>query len=238
MSDTSTPLGSLFETQRTLIDRSIETQEKLNRQGLDLTKQAVTPVVGIAPGDEDDAERRVEDAFDQIEETQADLFADLQEAAERGVDTSEEVTEWSVEFVEKLREAAQDVESDVEDAAEEIDAELEETADDVEVELEETADEIETDVEETAESAAETAEQAAQDAADTVEDVADDGTADASANVVDVDGIGKTYAARLEDAGVETPGDLATTSAADVAEAAGVSEERASEWIQQAQDRA
>lgn len=227
MSDTSTPLGSLFETQRTLIDRSIETQEKLNRQGLDLTKRAVTPMVGVAPGDEGDAERRLDDVFEQLEDTQADLFADLQEAAERGVDTSEDVTEWSVEFVEAIREAAQNVESDVE-------AEIEE----IEADVEETADEIEGTVEDAAEAAADTAQDAAQDAADTVDDVAEKGGGEEAATVVDVQGIGKTYAARLEDADIETPGDLATTSAAEVAEAAGVSEERASEWIQQAQDRA
>lgn len=219
MSDTSTPLGSLFETQRTLIDRSIETQEKLNKQGLDLTRQAVTPLVGVAPGDGEDAEKRLDEAFEQLEDTQADLFADLQEAAERGVDTSEEVTEWSVEFVESLREAADRVEDDVEDAAEDI-------------------EEVAEDIEEAAEEAAEDVEEAAEDAADAVEDAASEATEEASATVADVKGIGKTYAARLTDAGVETPGDLATTSAAEVAEAAGVSEDRASEWIQQAQNRA
>jgi len=234
MSDTSTPLGSLFESQRTLIDRSIDTQEKLDKQGLDLTKQAVTPLVGVAAGVEDDAEARLDDVFEQLEDTQADLFADLQEAAERGVDTSEEVTERSVEFVEKLRDAARDVEADAEDTAEAIDVDIEDAAEDVT----DAAEDVAKDLGDGVEAATSDVEDAAEDIEDDVEDAAEavEGTAhDETASGADVKGIGKTYAARLEAAGIETPGDLATTGAAEVAEAAGVSEDRASEWIQQAQ---
>jgi len=209
MSDTSSPLDSLFETQRNLIDRSIETQEKLNRQGLDLTRQAMSPLVGAAG---EDAEAQLEDAFDHLEDAQAELFEDLQEAAERGVDASEDVTGWSVDLFEEpfegLREASEAVETEVEAAADEtVDA----------------------------------AEPVADEATDAAEPVADE-TADAdeaeSAPVVDIDGIGKTYSARLEDAGISTRGDLATTSAEEVAAAAGVSEDRAGEWVQRAQEQA
>jgi predicted flap endonuclease-1-like 5' DNA nuclease/gas vesicle protein len=286
MSQTSTPLGSLFETQRTLIDRSIETQVTLNRQAVDLTRQAVTPLVGAAPGADDDAEERVWDAFEQIEDAQADLFADLQEAAERGVDTSEEVTGWSVEVVEGLRETAADLEDDVAETAEEVESELEDA----------TADAAET-----AEDAAESAEEAAAEFLDglddgidatteefeefygtlsselpafddtAVENLLEEGveslsdltsadvssvaeatdTTEATAqelidtavdregvNLADLEGIGATYADRLAAAGVRTQGDLARTSAEEVAETADVSEERAGEWVQQAQDRA
>jgi predicted flap endonuclease-1-like 5' DNA nuclease/gas vesicle protein len=286
MSQTSTPLGSLFETQRTLIDRSIETQVTLNRQAVDLTRQAVTPLVGAAPGADDDAEERVWDAFEQIEDAQADLFADLQEAAERGVDTSEEVTGWSVEVVEGLRETAADLEDDVAETAEEVESELEDA----------TADAADT-----AEDAAESAEEAAAEFLDGLDDgidatteefeelygmlaaelpafddtaaenLLDEGveslsdltSADASSvadatdtteataeelidtavdregvNLADLEGIGATYADRLAAAGVRTQGDLARTSAEEVAETADVSEERAGEWVQQAQDRA
>jgi polyhydroxyalkanoate synthase len=57
-------------------------------------------------------------------------------------------------------------------------------------------------------------------------------------NLADLEGIGATYADRLAAAGVRTQGDLARTSAEEVAETADVSEERAGEWVQQAQDRA
>jgi polyhydroxyalkanoate synthase len=46
-----------------------------------------------------------------------------------------------------------------------------------------------------------------------------------------VDGIGPTYAERLRDAGIETVADLADADAATVAEAAGVGEGRAREWL-------
>jgi hypothetical protein len=50
-----------------------------------------------------------------------------------------------------------------------------------------------------------------------------------------VSGIGPTYAERLRDAGYAKAPDLRTATAADVAEAAGVSESRADDWIQQVQ---
>ncbi|PSP44502.1 hypothetical protein BRC63_02550, partial [Halobacteriales archaeon QH_10_70_21] len=76
------------------------------------------------------------------------------------------------------------------------------------------------------------------DAAEAAADEPADADEAGSAPVVDIDGIGKTYSARLEDAGISTQGDLATMSAEEVAPAAGVSEDRAGEWIQRAQDRA
>ena len=297
MSQTSTPLGSLFETQRTLIDRSIETQVNLNRQGLDLTRQAVTPLVGVAPGADDRAEERVEDAFEQLDDAQADLLADLQEAAERGVDTSEEVTEWSVEVVEGLRETAADLEDDAAETAEEVERELEDAAEDAADTAEDAADRAEDAAEEAAESAEEAAAEfldglddgidatteefeefygtlsselpAFDDTAvenlleEGVESLSDLTSADASSvaeatdtteatarelidtavdregvNLADLEGIGATYADRLAAAGVRTQGDLARTSAEEVADTAGVSEERAGEWVQRAQDKA
>ena len=290
MSQTSTPLGSLFETQRTLIDRTVETQVTINRQGIDLTRQAVTPLVGVAPGADDDAEKRVEDAFEQLEDAQADLFADLQEAAERGVDTSEEVTEWSVEVVEGLRGSANEFEADVGETAEEVEIEVEDTAEDVA----ETAEELAEDAAESAEEAAAEFRDGLDDGIDAtieefeefygtlsselpafddtvvenlleegVESLSDLTSADVSSvaeatdtteatardlidtavdregvNLADLEGIGATYADRLAAAGVRTQGDLARTSAEEVAETAGVSEEQAGEWVQRAQDRA
>jgi len=109
MSSTSTPLGSLFETQRTLIDRSIETQEELNRRGLDLTRRAVEPLVDGVPGTGEDAEAQLEDAFDRLEDVQAELFEGLQDVAERGVDTSEDVTGWSADVLDDGVERLQEV---------------------------------------------------------------------------------------------------------------------------------
>ena len=61
--------------------------------------------------------------------------------------------------------------------------------------------------------------------------------AGSEADAVDVrsaiDGIGPTYAERLADAGIETVSDLAAAAPATVAEAAGVTERRAEEWLAQ-----
>jgi polyhydroxyalkanoate synthase len=61
---------------------------------------------------------------------------------------------------------------------------------------------------------------------------------EATRRLEDVDGIGDTYADRLQRAGIETEGELAQTSAERVAEIAQVSEDRAGQWITQAQGQA
>lgn len=50
----------------------------------------------------------------------------------------------------------------------------------------------------------------------------------------DLAGIGSTYASRLREAGIETPGDLARADPETVTEAADVSTDEAEEWIRQA----
>lgn len=54
--------------------------------------------------------------------------------------------------------------------------------------------------------------------------------------VGDISGIGPTYSERLAEIGVETVDDLAAEGAAEIAEAAEVSESRATDWISQAKD--
>ncbi|MFW5984490.1 MAG: HEAT repeat domain-containing protein [Halobacteria archaeon] len=58
-----------------------------------------------------------------------------------------------------------------------------------------------------------------------------------SDSLEDIDGIGPTYADRLEDAGIGTVADLADTDADVVAEAADTSVSRAEDWIEQAVER-
>ena len=73
-------------------------------------------------------------------------------------------------------------------------------------------------------------EEAAEAAVEETAEAASEETAD---DVETVDGIGPTYADRLRDAGIDTVADLASADAATVAEAAQVSESRASEWLDQ-----
>ena len=58
-----------------------------------------------------------------------------------------------------------------------------------------------------------------------------------STSVQEIDGIGPTYAERLEAAGIRTVADLAGSDAGTVAEAAEAGESRAADWIEQAQSR-
>jgi len=54
--------------------------------------------------------------------------------------------------------------------------------------------------------------------------------------VGEITGIGPTYSERLSEIGIETVADLAGADAAEVSEAAQVSESRAADWITQAED--
>lgn len=289
MSESSTAIGSLFDAQRTIIDQTFETQATINRQGLDLTRSAVKPVVGATVGSDGDAEAQVDDAFQRLEETQADLLEEAQYLAEQPVDGSERAAQWSADFferqVERLQGAAETEAEMVEDVAESAEETAEDAADATQDAVEETAeaaedaaesatdaaDEVVEDLQDDLESAAEEfdafedvdATAAEGLAAEDIESVADlasasvETVADAATTtqnraeawieaavehedvaLADLEGIGETYSERLTAAGVRTVDQLARTSAAEVAEIAEVDEDRAGEWIQQAQQEA
>ncbi len=60
---------------------------------------------------------------------------------------------------------------------------------------------------------------------------------DSEEPVDSINGIGPTYAERLEAAGIGTVEDLAATDAETVAEAAETAESRVTDWVEQAQNR-
>lgn len=67
--------------------------------------------------------------------------------------------------------------------------------------------------------------------------VSDEAAADApSPGVEEINGIGPTFAERLQAAGIETVADLAETDAASLAEAAETHESRVEDWLEQARD--
>jgi polyhydroxyalkanoate synthase len=117
-----------------------------------------------------------------------------------------EVSEW-------FHDRSDRVEADLDEAAE-----IEIGDDTVEAEEEPEAEQPPEEADEDVEAAAETDEPPAEAGAEGVETV---------------DGIGPTYADRLQAVGIETTADLAAADAADVAEAAQVSESRAGDWIDQ-----
>ena len=292
----SSTLDSLFRTPRTIIDQTIETQETINRQGLDLTRQAVKPLVGATPGADEDTEEQVDDVFDKLDDTQSDLLGEVQSMADRTVDGTEDAAEWGFDLLDRqvgrLQRAGEEAEEMTEEAID--------TAGDAAEDVAETAEDVAEETEDAAEDVADSAQQAADSATDVAEDVVDDfqdelddatdefdefddidGTAveglaregiesiedlagaqadevadaayttedtaeewiDAAVDhegvaLADLDGIGETYSDRLRAAGIRTVDQLARTSAEEVAETAEVDEDRAGEWIQQAQDAA
>jgi len=95
-------------------------------------------------------------------------------------------------------------------------------------EEDETAETVETDV-------AEIQQQAAESVAEATDTAADEGPeAESHEETVDViDGIGPTYAERLQAAGIETVADLAAYDAAEIADIAETTESRAQDWLDQ-----
>ena len=234
MSEPST-LGALFDTPRTLLDRTVETQTTINSRGLDLTRRAVKPVVGTALGSGGGAEERVDDAFESLDETQAQLLEEVQHVAERPIDTSEDAAEWGVEFVDVQVGRLQEAGEAAQDVTGEVARSTEETAGEVADAAEETAEGAAEVTQATIEDTADAAQAAADSANDVGEDVVEDLLAeiDEAADEVDaLDDLDESAAAGLAGAGVETVSDLATARVEAVADAAAVSRERAEAWIE------
>lgn len=277
MSESSSAIDTLFQTPRTLVDRTIETQESINRQGLDLTRSAVKPIVGVVPGDRD-AEEQVDDAFDSVDEQQSQFLEGVQSVADRTIDTSEDAAEWGYDLIDqqvgRLQRAGESAEETAEEALDSAEARTKETlgsaeetaedaldsagdvVDEFQTELDEAADEFDsfdalddTAIEGLVEDGVETISDLADAQAEAVADATEASTDQAEAwidaavdregvSLADLEGIGETYADRLASDGIRTVDQLARTSAAEVAASAEVGEERAAEWIQQAQDEA
>lgn len=291
MSESTSAIGSLFDAQRTIIDQAIETQEEINRQGLDLTRRAVKPLVDVAPAGRN-ATDRVDDAFDRLDETQSDVLGQIQRAAERPVDTSEDATEWGIDFVDRQVGRLQSAGETVEEVTGEVAESAEETVEETAEAAAETAEGVAEDADDAAQEAVETSEDvarvvddlrtefdAASDEYDVFEDVDEraaeglaatgietlselatarpetvaDATSTTQANaeewidaaaahegdaVSDLEGVGETYSDRLAATGIRTQDQLARTSAHEVAEIAEVSEDRAVDWVNRAQEQA
>lgn len=284
MSDSST-IGSLFDAQRTIIGQTFETQETINRQGLDLTRRAVGPLFGATMGTEED----VDETFARLDDTQAQMLEEAQHVAEQPVDASEELARWSVDFFDTQVGRFQSAGESAGDVAGEVAESAESTAEEAAETTEETAEEAADTAEDVADSTTDVAEDVVEDlqaeveaatdefdALEAVDETAVQGLAGedietltdlASAQVeavadaasttqaeaeewieaaveyedvalADLEGIGETYSDRLAASGIRTIDQLARTSAAEVADVAGVDEDRAGEWIQQAQAEA
>jgi transcription termination factor NusA len=277
----SSTFGSLFRTPRIIIDQTIETQEMINRQSLDLTRQAVKPLVGADAA----TEEQVDDVFDKLDDTQADLLGQVQSVADRTVDSTEEATEWGVDMLDRqvghmqrvgdeaeemteealdsagdAAESAADTAEDAAESAQEVAASATDVAEDAVDDLQDELDEATGEFDEFDEIDGTAAEGLVQDGIETLDDLASASTAEVAdaayttedtaeewieaavlyedVALADLEGIGETYSERLHAAGIRTVDQLARTSAEEVADIAGVDEDRAADWILQAQEAA
>lgn len=203
---------------------------------------------------------KVENAAEETLETTEETVEEVGETAEDTVDTAEDETEDMADDVEDM---ADDVEDEVDDVVSDPDETLDledaigtspdATRADVEdfrAELTGEFDDIEdrdigSFVEEEIETLSDLTEAATENVASALgvdderaDEVIDHAVDQEATAIEDIEGIGQTYSDRLAAADVRTASQLSRTSIEDVSEIAQVNEERASDWINQAQEEA
>lgn len=175
-----------------------------------------------------DDEDEEETTGDVIDEAESDAGGTASASASTTTDEDPQSLE---DVVEEDDDTATEADADATPAASEVD---EEDADEEEVDDEVGAaddepEAVEDDAEATADEAASTEDDSS---ADADEDVPE-GSTDP---VTEVSGIGPAYGERLENAGVETVGELAAADAAELSDATDVAQGRVQNWIEAAQE--
>lgn len=261
MSDVTSPVSAAFDFQRNAIEqtreafkRSVETQQSFGESLVDLgpAKQANEHTYELARATVDiyfDALQAaipgqqaamapyrdaVEEQIETLEATHVEAIetfeANVREGGNASEELFEEITENLDEQFEQVLKAHENVEDqtvgmldgDFEELRDELEAQREQFAEDLEARLEQFAERTEAQIEGLGER---------------IEDV-NEKLEDTGGSLEDIDGLGPTYADRIRAEGIESLVTLAQTEAEVVAEAADVSEQRASEWIEAAQSRA
>ena len=237
-----TPFQSMFEVQRIaveagqqMLDQSasaqqnaadgvlagLRAQEASQRWAAEVSRfavknylDAIGTMMTDGNGNLEDVKRTVDEWFDEFEEVHEEAF----DAIESNLDSYDE---FSKKYVEAQRRVEGETVRSAERAAREtVDA------------VEETAIEVTEGTSDAMAEAAETSERATQSNLHAAEDVAETATGVGLARRIH--GIGEVHAESLAEASIESLEDLAEAQADAVAEAAGVSEERAREWINRA----
>jgi len=249
-------------TQRnadTMALTGLKGQESLQRQQLELAQAAthgyLSATAAFLPSDDaPEAHRNVDEAFGQLKQTHAEFYDALERELERDVDSA---TELSEEFVDALDEQTdqflemtQSVEDQTVQNVDELSSQLRdqlERTQELQDQLEDQLERQTGDVEELLERQSEQIEQFQQQ----LEEQAEDGTrqipvqgkdephtkieTDPEHTLEDIDGIDADVREQLSDAGISTVDDLTRAGPDAVAEAVDVSEDRAEEWIEQAE---
>lgn len=226
------------ETAENVADQTFDTAQVT----MDATQEVTEETVDALEDAAEDATDAAADAADEAADTTERAADEITDSASDAADDAEDDLERTVGSVEETVESAADqFDTEVERFRAELDSEFdglgETYADRIVDSGIESLDDL---AEATAEDVAEAA-QTSETQAQTWIDRADERRTereDATERLADLEGIGQTYAERLQAAGIETEGELAQTSVEEVAEIAEVGEDRASEWINQAQNEA
>jgi len=238
---------------RSTIDDQVEVNAKQTQkllteqydQGVDLLKQMIHAQFDALESamDRDGADIRstVDEQFEEFERTQDRTWAEFEAAV---VESVEELTDQQQTVLTESIESILEAHKETEQQALEGVRRAEETAGTVQQSAESAMQTSQKQGEAMLETGQAQTQGLAGDAADatvsettTAIESAAEGKADEH-TLQHIDGVGQTYAKRLAEAGIETVEDLATTDTEAVADAAAISEDRASDWIQAAQSQA
>ncbi|MGQ3411388.1 helix-hairpin-helix domain-containing protein [Natrinema sp. LN54] len=280
MSQSESPIRAMFDVQRTAVkqsqqlfkqgmatQRNVDTmaltglkgQESLQRQQLELAQAAthgyLSATAAMLPSDDDpEAHRTIDETFEQLKTTHAEVYEALERELERGVDSADEL---SGEFVDtldeqtaQLLEITEAVEDQTVQNVDELSGQLREQLDQTQELQDQLEDQLERqtgDVEELLERQAEQVERFQQQLEEQAEAVTQEipvqGTdephtkieTDPEHTLESVEGIDADTRDQLSEAGIATIDDLTRAGPEAVAEAADISEEQAEDWIEQAE---
>lgn len=261
MSETASPVSVIFDLQRTTIEqareavkRGIETQQEFgeavvdfasakqaNERSYEAARTAVDvyfdATISTMPGQQDrldDFRATVDEQLDTLEANQIEAIETFEANVQDGSELVDELFEDFIAALDEQFEAILDAHTDVEDQTVEafdgFEGNLEELQAEFEAQFEqfdEQVAELQQQVEDVNGAIAEMTEQQAEVQVEAVGESIDT-----------INGLGSTYADRLQEQGIESIEALAKATVDTVAEAAEVSHEQAEEWIEAAQSPA
>ena len=260
-------VDDVFDDIESTQDDVFDNVQDLAVRGVDGSEDLADSYFGVLGASFDAQESTTEQLEQATEETIDKAENAAEETLETTEETVEEVGETAEDTVDTAKDETEDMADDVEDEVDEVVSDPDETLDledaigtspdatradveDFRAELTGEFDDIEdrdigSFVEEEIETLSDLTEAATEDVASALgvdderaDEVIDHAVDQEATAIEDIEGIGQTYSDRLAAADVRTASQLARTSIEDVSEIAQVNEERASDWINQAQEEA
>lgn len=239
-----------LDVQRTmaasLVRNNLQTGRVLQQQQAKFAQRvveaSVTPVT-LVLSDEDAAEvqSRMADGFDEYDQSRADAWESFERSFEEALDAYGEMTAQQKELVEQsvqtFFETQHRLETQIGEAiARERRTQPAEKADTPEREESTAAAGTQSAEDRSAEAETGVDREAAEESQAKSQEDTESGAEFVEADLDDIHGIGRAYSQRLEEAGVESVGDLAGADATAIARELDVSENRAQNWIDAAAD--